>query len=102
MNWHARARLTPDRIVEMAWTTVLAIILSFAFVIIWGAAHAQETQTTMFCDTQDEITAIVESDPGSVALINKAVPHACAQLSALERIGGGRGTGNQHSPRSSS
>lgn len=58
-------------------------ILMAAFIALFVTnARAQESQQSVFCDTQDQVTAVVEYGEEAIAVINKKMPQACAQYNA--------------------
>ena len=70
---------------------ICAAILAFYLMFIQGA-FAQEIDTGVFCDTEDEVTAVFESDDlkAAVGLINKTDPSAC--MDATVRLFRGKKT----------
>jgi len=60
--------------------TILAALATALLLAFLQGARAQETQSGLICDTQDETIAVMQSDDTkeAVAIIDNSIPDACA------------------------
>ena len=65
--------------------TIVRVLLWCFLVVLPAQGMAQEADMGIFCDTQDQITAVVEYDneEEAVNIINATFPNACSKVAAL-------------------
>lgn len=63
------------------WLAIAALAILMSLALSWPV-WAQETQQSVFCDKQDQVTAVIEYGEEAIAAINKKMPQACAEMTA--------------------